>query len=57
MTNNPHTIPLLSDCQRYGPAPAGLIQLAHIEYARLNARQKENHNYAKVSALLSDYGS
>jgi len=31
------------------------IQLAKIEYARLNARQKENFNFLKVSAVLADY--
>ena len=25
-------------------------------YRRLNARQKENHNYAKLAAALADYG-
>jgi hypothetical protein len=56
MTNDPRTIPIRSDCQGYGPAPARLISLTQIEYARLNPRQKENYNYAKVSALLADYG-
>jgi len=32
------------------------IQLATIKYARLNARQKENFNFLKVSAVLADYG-
>lgn len=32
------------------------IQLARIEYARLNARQKENYNFAKISGLLADFG-
>ncbi len=27
-----------------------------IEYSRLNAKQKENFNFAKVSAVLADYG-
>jgi hypothetical protein len=32
------------------------LGLKRIEYSKLNARQKENHNYQKVSALLADYG-
>jgi hypothetical protein len=32
------------------------IQLAKIEYTRLNARQKENYNFLKISAVLADYG-
>lgn len=32
------------------------LQLAKVPYSKLNARQKENYNYAKVSALLADYG-
>ncbi len=35
---------------------AALPALARIDYAELNARQKENHNFQKVSALLADYG-
>ena len=27
-----------------------------IEYRKLNARQKENYNFQKVSAVLADYG-
>lgn len=32
------------------------IQLTKIKYARLNARQKENYNFLKLSAVLADYG-
>jgi hypothetical protein len=32
------------------------IQLSKIDYTRLNARQKENFNFLKVSAVLADYG-
>jgi len=32
------------------------IQLSKIDYAQLNARQKENFNFLKVSAVLADYG-
>lgn len=32
------------------------VRLAKIEYFRLNARQKENYNFLKVSAVLADYG-
>ncbi len=32
------------------------LKLTKIEYSRLNARQKENFNFAKVSAVLADYG-
>lgn len=35
---------------------AALPVPARIDYAGLNARQKENHNFQKVSALLADYG-
>jgi hypothetical protein len=27
-----------------------------VPYRRLNARQKENHNHAKLAAALADYG-
>ena len=30
------------------------MKLARIEYSKLNAKQKENHNYHKVSALLPE---
>jgi len=33
----------------------GLI-FSHVAYSSLNARQKENYNYQKVSAVLVDYG-
>ncbi|HEY7120390.1 MAG TPA: hypothetical protein VH475_27625 [Tepidisphaeraceae bacterium] len=32
------------------------IKLAKVEYSGLNARQKENYNFLKVSAVLADYG-
>ena len=32
------------------------LDLQHIQYSALNARQKENFNYQKVSAILADYG-
>ena len=32
------------------------MKLKRIEYSRLNARQKENFNYQKLSAVLADYG-
>lgn len=32
------------------------IEINRIEYVDLNARQKENYNYHKISALLADYG-
>jgi hypothetical protein len=32
------------------------IQLRGIEYKNLNARQKENYNFLKLSAVLADYG-
>jgi len=32
------------------------LNLALIRYGSLNARQKENYNYQKLSALLADYG-
>lgn len=34
----------------------GLMKLQRIEYAKLNARQKENFNFQKISAVLADYG-
>jgi hypothetical protein len=30
--------------------------LKKVLYSRLNARQKENFNFQKVSAILADYG-
>ena len=33
-----------------------MIDLTRIKYMDLNARQKENFNYQKVSAILADYG-
>jgi hypothetical protein len=32
------------------------IQLTKIQYEQLNARQKENFNFLKVSAVLAEYG-
>jgi len=32
------------------------MRLTKISYARLNARQKENFNFQKLSAVLADYG-
>lgn len=32
------------------------MELKKIKYADLNARQKENYNYQKISAILADYG-
>jgi hypothetical protein len=32
------------------------MELKRIDYKHLNARQKENYNYQKVSAVLADYG-
>jgi hypothetical protein len=32
------------------------LKLSRIDYSSLNARQKENFNYQKVSAVLADYG-
>ena len=32
------------------------LELAPVEYADLNSRQKENYNYHKLSAVLADYG-
>ena len=33
-----------------------MLELKKIEYRDLNARQKENYNFQKISALLADYG-
>ena len=32
------------------------MELKQINYKELNAKQKENYNYHKVSSLLADYG-
>lgn len=32
------------------------MELERIEYSELNARQKENFNFQKLSAVLADYG-
>lgn len=32
------------------------MKLERIDYAKLNARQKENFNFQKISAVLADYG-
>jgi len=31
-------------------------EFRHVQYAKRNARQKENYNFQKVSAVLADYG-
>jgi hypothetical protein len=33
-----------------------LIKLTRVSYAKLNARQKENYNFQKISAVLAEYG-
>ena len=38
------------------PTEGNTMKLERIEYSKLNAKQKENYNYHKVSALLADYG-
>lgn len=32
------------------------LRFSRIDYSSLNARQKENHNFQKVSSVLADYG-
>jgi len=32
------------------------LKLTRIQYKQLNAKQKENYNYQKLSAVLADYG-
>jgi hypothetical protein len=32
------------------------VELKKITYSSLNARQKENYNFQKISAVLADYG-
>jgi hypothetical protein len=32
------------------------LDLSRVTYVRLNARQEENYNFLKVSAVLADYG-
>jgi len=32
------------------------LNLKHIKYANLTARQKESYNFQKASAILADYG-
>ncbi|MGI0148266.1 MAG: hypothetical protein ACREDF_01870 [Thermoplasmata archaeon] len=32
------------------------MQLRRVRYSSLNARQKENFNFQKISAVLADYG-
>ena len=32
------------------------LELTRIRYADLNARQKENYNFQKISAVLADFG-
>jgi hypothetical protein len=36
--------------------PALTLTLSRIDYSTLNARQKENYNFLKLSALRADYG-
>lgn len=49
-----------SACGRLGSVePLGrtaTMHLAKVVYADLNARQKENFNFQKISAILADYG-
>ena len=33
-----------------------MSQFAHVPYAELNSRQKENYNFHKVAARMADYG-
>ena len=33
-----------------------VLDLSRVTYAKLNARQQENYNFVKASALLADYG-
>ena len=33
-----------------------MLKLKHIQYRGLNARQKENYNFLKLSAVLADFG-
>ena len=32
------------------------VIFTRVDYKKLNARQKENYNFQKVSAFLADYG-
>jgi hypothetical protein len=32
------------------------MKLTKVSYAKLNARQKENYNFQKISAVLAEYG-
>lgn len=32
------------------------LRLSRVRYSKLNARQQENYNFLKVSAVLADYG-
>jgi hypothetical protein len=32
------------------------LHLQRIKYANLNAKQQENYNFQKVSAVLADFG-
>ncbi len=34
----------------------GPISLKRVEYSKLNARQKENYNFHRAAAILSEYG-
>lgn len=46
----------ISRSRAYPPVVTMPIQLTRIDYTRLNARQQENFNFQKVSAVLADYG-
>ena len=35
---------------------SAVLKPQKIDYRKLNARQKENYNFQKISALLADYG-
>ena len=66
--NEGHHAALLADgrLQRVMQRLAGIAEVTALEqahvapqpvaYAALNSRQRENHNFQKVSALLADYG-
>src|SRR5437762_2637158 len=47
---------LLPSCRSTQPLGRNLMKLTKISYARLNARQKENYNFQKISAVLAEYG-
>ena len=52
-----HDIEVVSVCeQSFGRREIVQMKLEKIAYGKLNARQKENFNFQKVSAVLADYG-